>query len=555
MVIVLIKRKMFLEELPKYESGANKGHIDWVNSIGISVHFIYDDIQGELPILDIIRKKNITYIVTEYRNCKNFSICSGSFTSCKIGELIGTYTKQYKFHVGDICTSVGHGRIEILEQKRMPVLDGTTVKGYKYKCLHCENKDDISENHLIKKKGCNVCTGKNVLKGYNDLWTTQPNIAKMLKYKQVGNEVSTRSNISQIFICPECHSEKEISPNNVFSFGLRCICGDKVSYPEKFVYSLLKKLNISFKTQLNKSHFIWCKNYKYDFYVDGENGRNIIIETHGGQHFKNTTRGRSLDEEQLTDKSKKELARFNGISDERYVVIDCSKSEMEFIKNDILNGKLAKLFDLSNIDWLSCHEYACNSLVKTVCDLWNEGYNASKISKTVGLTCTTISKYLKQGKGLGWCSYNAKSYKRTTVIICINTNVKYNSISEASEKLGITLSSITRCCKGERKSAGKQPETGEPLVWMYYEDYLKTVVVYKTTNEYLIKYGKPMDSQEVRNQEHTLASYSDVLFHTCACGEILQGILKLKDGLYTWKEWQETSFLGTDSDCDYITVN
>ena len=30
---------------------------------------------------------------------------------------------------------------------------------------------------------------------------------------------------------------------------------------------------------------------------------------------------------------------------------------------------------------------------------------------------------------------------------------------------------IGRCCKGKRKTAGKHPETGEKLTWMFYEDY------------------------------------------------------------------------------------
>ena len=33
-------------------------------------------------------------------------------------------------------------------------------------------------------------------------------------------------------------------------------------------------------------------------------------------------------------------------------------------------------------------------------------------------------------------------------------------------------SHIVQVCKGNRKHSGKHPETGEPLKWMYYEDYI-----------------------------------------------------------------------------------
>lgn len=39
-------RKVFLDELPKWDSGKNKGGINWKLSIGKKVKFIYDDIQG-----------------------------------------------------------------------------------------------------------------------------------------------------------------------------------------------------------------------------------------------------------------------------------------------------------------------------------------------------------------------------------------------------------------------------------------------------------------------------------------------------------------------------
>ena len=38
---------------------------------------------------------------------------------------------------------------------------------------------------------------------------------------------------------------------------------------------------------------------------------------------------------------------------------------------------------------------------------------------------------------------------------------------EASRKYNVPDSNINKCCKGERKSAGRHPITGEKLVWKY----------------------------------------------------------------------------------------
>jgi len=57
-------------------------------------------------------------------------------------------------------------------------------------------------------------------------------------------------------------------------------------------------------------------------------------------------------------------------------------------------------------------------------------------------------------------------------VICLNTNIVYNSIFEASNNTKVNNGHIVSCCKGYRKSAGKHPITGEKLVWMYYEDFV-----------------------------------------------------------------------------------
>ena len=50
---------------------------------------------------------------------------------------------------------------------------------------------------------------------------------------------------------------------------------------------------------------------------------------------------------------------------------------------------------------------------------------------------------------------------------CITTGKKFNCIKEAGEYYYVDKHSISNCCQGKRKSAGKHPVTGEKLIWRY----------------------------------------------------------------------------------------
>ena len=53
----------------------------------------------------------------------------------------------------------------------------------------------------------------------------------------------------------------------------------------------------------------------------------------------------------------------------------------------------------------------------------------------------------------------------------------YDSAIEASRETGINHSKICMCCRGERKSCGKD-EQGNKLHWMYYDDYKNVVELF-----------------------------------------------------------------------------
>ena len=188
--------------------------------------------------------------------------------------------------------------------------------------------------------------------------------------------------------------------------SISCICNDGISYPEKFIISLLNQLEIEYQHDN-----YWIENKRYDFYLPNYN---IIIECHGEQHYRDKTGLKTTLKEQIeNDEYKKQLALNNNINE--YIVIDCRYSELDWIKDNILKSKLSKIFNLSNINWIQCEEFALSNKVKEICDYWRfhneinkEDLSIIDISKIFNLGRATIYKYLKQGTKLDWCNYNLK---------------------------------------------------------------------------------------------------------------------------------------------------
>lgn len=64
----------------------------------------------------------------------------------------------------------------------------------------------------------------------------------------------------------------------------------------------------------------------------------------------------------------------------------------------------------------------------------------------------------------------AGSIANSQQILCITTGEIFESQCEAARHYNIQQGNISKCLKGERKSAGKHPETGEKLYWKLIEN-------------------------------------------------------------------------------------
>lgn len=286
-------------------------------------------------------------------------------------------------------------------------------KWYKYHCNKCGNEDWVIEGAIKPKEmkgqsvGCNVCIA-NPLKavlGRNTIWDKARWMCDLGVSEKDAKTYAPQSNKRIEVVCPHCGNIKMCNIADIYNnHSIGCVCSDKVSSGEKIVYSILKQLCIEFKYQLTKRDVDWCDGYRYDFYIPI---LDTIIETHGEQHYKETTNfKKTLKYIKDNDDTKKNLALQNGIS--KYIVIDCKKSNLDYIKDNIYQSELANLIDLKKIDWDECFRFTFeNNLIKEACTYKkdNPNYTTTDIAKIMGFNYNTIRNWLKIGNKLGWCNY------------------------------------------------------------------------------------------------------------------------------------------------------
>lgn len=265
-------------------------------------------------------------------------------------------TKNFKVDIGEFFVDNKRNMVIINKEYRKRKQSGSdsTIndKYYQYHCNKCGYEGWVLESNLLKKNtGCSCCcpTPRVSVLGINTIWDTDRWMCDLGVSEEDAKTHTAKSNKKINVICPCCKKKIVISCNTIKTRkSIGCICSDHISYPEKFMISLLKQLEINFIKELSKTTFDWCGKYRYDFYIPKYN---MIIETHGGQHYEGCTSFKiPLKEVQKNDKCKKELALSNKINN--YIELDCRHSDIDYIKNSILNSELKELFDLSQVDWL-----------------------------------------------------------------------------------------------------------------------------------------------------------------------------------------------------------
>ena len=287
-------------------------------------------------------------------------------------------------------------------------IDAKIKVNIQYKCGHVHS---IIPNSYLKPttKGCPICGHKIIVPYVNDCYTLRPDLLKYFTDKNdaVGMPVNDRK--KRLYKCPICGEEKYDYLGNISMFGFSCRnCSDGFSYAEKLMRNLLKSLLEKYEYHARP---IWCyyeldgefHQGEYDFMLED---KKMIIEMDGGFHFKECGSRYYKENNPIVDKIKDELAEKNGY---HVVRVNCfyKKNNMryDYIKNSIID-KLSGIFDFSKVDWDYIDYISLNSVVFTVCDLWNDGYTTQEIANKLDINHTSIIEYLKKGNKIGKCIYS-----------------------------------------------------------------------------------------------------------------------------------------------------
>lgn len=439
-------RKVFLDDLP--HKGKTNQLIDWKKSIGYKVHFVYDDIEGDIEIVDYIYiNKKSPKLKIQYRN-KNSCIGVDNFKRCHLGEILKKKTSEFKIEIGQVLKDEKRDLI-IIDREYRKDKSNKNRKYYKYNCLNCGVELWMEESALLQQKhGCSCCSNKTIVKGINDIATTNP---EMVKYFVSIEDVYTHtygSGEKALMKCPDCGHEREMKISTLYVNGFSCPrCGDGISYPNKFMCNLLSQLKeqkqiIDFKTEYSPR---WITPKRYDFYFE-INNKKYIVEMDGGLGHGNRNYSRSsekiIEQSKDLDNYKDELANEHNIE---VIRINCdyykAVNRFNHIKNNVIHSKLNELFNLKNIDWNKCEEFGCKNLMKLVCDYWNKDNDISYVEKETNLGRNTITRYLKSGTNLGLCSYYPKLYHdycskiiairyNSNPIVCLENGMVFNSCKD-----------------------------------------------------------------------------------------------------------------------------
>lgn len=325
----------------------------------------------------------------------------------------------------------------------------------KWMCFNNQNHifQATPSNVINRHSGCPYCSGLKVFRGETDLWTTHPEIAKMLVNQEDGYLYSYGSSHKEDWICPDCGAiVYQRTIKSVVNHGFRCPnCVRTISYPEKFLSSFLNQLDVVY---IHDKATSWSGLKRYDFYLPS---LSLIIECHGEQHYKTIRWGNKyVDDQGENDEYKKNLAINNEI--QYYVQLDCSRSDFKHIKSSIISSALSDIFDLSNFDWGLCEANICkakNSYYSDILDLLsNKNIKPYEVAEALQIGTTTVYRYINKLVDAGLIEYDPNHFMNEYIqrsskpVRCVETGEIFPSICAAARSINGSDSAISKCCRG-----------------------------------------------------------------------------------------------------------
>lgn len=348
--------------------------------------------------------------------------------------------------------------ITIIDKKKL-----TRTYIYKYRCNICgyECQDGYRNGRPVKAhwykpheiygqhKGCACCAHSITVPGINSIADTNPELSI---YFTNGEEYrySAQSGYKVDMKCPKCGNIKQQVISTLTLKGFSCpVCASSVSTGERIVYALLDSQNINFKKEFQFQD----SRKRYDFYLPDYQ---TIIEVNGIQHYVQTSNTwGSLQKQQYNDVYKKEFAMQQGIS--RYVVIDARTSDFNYIKESIIDSKLADIISFDSVNWESIEDSINkNGRVKEMCEYWEQHPEVTVVDmeNKFHRSEKIIYDTLKIGYDMGWCRKRTTSNTSIKPIKHISTNIYFHDAKIASrnslELLGKQIPDSTIRYKAKR---------------------------------------------------------------------------------------------------------
>lgn len=348
----------------------------------------------------------------------------------------------------------------------------------KFYCKHNEKHTWMADpHHILNGRSCPYCQRKKaaLTRRINNkinnrptlLCNHNPELIQYLKNAEDANHYTYASHKKIMWKCIDCGFEFSHSISDFTRIGKHFTCPfclNNDSYPNRFMFSMLKQLNIPFIKEHSPE---WVKPKRYDFYFQ-INHKEYIVEMDGFFH--------SFEESKENDCYKDSLAVSHNIE---VIRIDCIyhgvENRAKYIQEAIYASKLAHLLQLDAVDFAQCDKEAIEKTSVTVCKLWDSGFNITDICTHLRLSDTTVVKYLKHGEQHGYCTYNHKQqkeintinhYKKVSItngqaVMCNETKEVFPSMSAANK--------YYKCAVGEyfrysRSYAGMLPD-GTKLTW------------------------------------------------------------------------------------------
>lgn len=378
-----------------------QGKISWNDCVGITVEFFYNNKRHEIKILERINKDYFKIMLDDIVIEKAHT---AKITGLMFEKLL--YEADYFYNVGDII----NGKLEIIEQCKMQKKTSMT-KGYLCRCLIDGYEFTTTECELRNGHGCPVCVNHIIVKGINDIGTTDKELVSLFANENDAY-CHSRSSSEKVFVkCPYCGTVKKMLISELTRCGyVTCdICSDGISYPNKFAHELFRQLSTQYIKYQSEYSPDWAGKLRYDNYIVLLNGKKIIVEMDGAFHY--DSKNNDLIQNDLY---KNNLAKEHGI---KMIRVNCNYLKVGQRYNTVktnISEALKDIFDLSNVDWDKCNDVGVSNKLIEVLNYYknNPRLGLQEIAMDCNISMPTLYEYLYTGEELGLCVYTRNDQNR-----------------------------------------------------------------------------------------------------------------------------------------------